>query len=381
LQPTQSNFKPEPLVYLRLSAASSGGRKYPELPHPYRNYYQRDRDRIIHARGFRRLEGKTQVFAPDLSDHFRNRLTHTLEVAQIARTVAAMLGLNEAFTETLALAHDLGHPPFAHAGEKELDRQMRRFGSGFEHNLHSLRIVDHLERRYARFDGLNLTFEVREGIVKHSREIEPGDREELQEFLPGLKPPLESQLIDLADEIAYNTADLDDGFAAGLFDIQQIRTAIPYLADRLEETQGMFPGASEQVAFNEVLRALINYLVDGLIEGTYRRAVDTGVESVSEVRNAPARIAAMTPEASAINRQLKTFLTERVYESPSLVEQRSHAVQKVDWLFNFFLTHPEQISAGFRENLEAEPVERVVCDYIAGMTDAYFLRTYETLRG
>lgn len=381
MQPTQSNLKPEPLAHLRLSAASSGGRKYPELPHPYRNHFQRDRDRIIHARGFRRLEGKTQVFAPDLSDHFRNRLTHTLEVAQIARTVAAMLGLNEEFTETLALAHDIGHPPFAHAGEKELDRQMRRFGSGFEHNLHSLRIVDHLERRYARFDGLNLTFEVREGIVKHSREVEPGDRGELQEFLPGLKPPLESQLIDLADEIAYNTADLDDGFSAGLFDLEEIRAAIPYLADRLDETQGMFPGAAEQVAFNEVLRALINHLVDGLIEGTYRQATDARVENVSEVRSAPGRIAAMTPATVAINRQLKAFLTARVYESPSLVKQRARAVKKVDWLFNFFLNQPEQISPGFRENLEGEPVERVVCDYVAGMTDAYFLRTYESLRG
>jgi dGTPase len=380
LQPTQNNLKTEPLAHLRLSAVLSGGRKYPEHPHPYRNDYQRDRDRIIHARGFRRLEGKTQVFAPDLSDHFRNRLTHTLEVSQIARTVAAVLGLNEEFTETLALAHDIGHPPFAHAGEKELDRQMRRFGLGFEHNLHSLRIVDHLEHRYARFDGLNLTFEVREGIVKHSREVEPGDREELQEFLPGFKPPLESQLIDLADEIAYNTADLDDGFSAGLFDLGQIRAAIPFLAERFEETEGMFPGAAEQVQFNEILRSLINYLVDGLVEGTYQQAQRAGVTNIAEVRSAPARIAAMTPESAAINRQLKAFLTGRVYESRELVEQRARAVEKIEWLFNFLLAHPEQISSGFRENLEAEARERVVCDYIAGMTDAYFLKTYEGLR-
>jgi dGTPase len=379
LRPTQSNLRSEALAHLRLSAKSSGGRKYPELPHPYRNNYQRDRDRVIHARGFRRLEGKTQVFAPGLSDHFRNRLTHTLEVSQIARTVAAVLGLNEEFTETLALAHDIGHPPFAHAGEKEMDRQMRRFGSGFEHNLHSLRIVDHLERRYALFDGLNLTFEVREGIVKHSREVELVDREELREFLPGLKPPLESQLIDLADEIAYNTADLDDGFSAGLIELDAVRTAIPFLSERLEETEGMFPGASEQVKFNEVLRSLINYLVGGLIEGTHQRALETGVANVSDVRSAPTRIAAMTGQTAALNRQLKAFLARHVYESKDLVEHRARAVEKIEWLFGFLLAHPEQISAGFRENLQTEPVERVVCDYIAGMTDAYFVKVYETL--
>lgn len=380
LRPTQSNLRSEPLAHLRLSVESSGGRKYPELPHPYRNNYQRDRDRIIHARGFRRLEGKTQVFAPNLSDHFRNRLTHTLEVSQIARTVANVLALNEEFTETLALAHDIGHPPFAHAGEAELNRQMRRFGSEFEHNLHSLRIVDHLERRYALFDGLNLTFEVREGIVKHSREVNPGDREELREFLPGLKPPLESQLIDLADEIAYNTADLDDGFSAGLIDLEEAQASIPFLAERMAEVEGMFPGATGQVKFNEILRTVINFLVGGLIEGTHRQAIEEGVTDVADVRQASSRIAAMTEETAALNRQLKAFLTAKVYESNHLIEHRAQAVEKVEWLFNFLLTHPDRISAGFRENLETEAVERVVCDYVAGMTDAYFLKTYETFR-
>src|SRR5690242_19641501 len=368
------------LGHLRLVPQSSGGRKFPELSHPYRNDYQRDRDRIIHARGFRRLEGKTQVFAPNLSDHFRNRLTHTLEVSQIARTVANVLALNEEFTETLALAHDIGHPPFAHAGEAELNRQMRRFGSEFEHNLHSLRIVDHLERRYALFDGLNLTFEVREGIVKHSREVNPGDREELREFLPGLKPPLESQLIDLADEIAYNTADMDVGFSAGLIDLEEAQASIPFLAKRMAEVEGMFPGASGQVKFNEVLRTVINFLVGGLILGMHRQAMEEGVTDVADVRHASSRIAAMTEETAALNRQLKAFLTAKVYESDHLIEHRAQAVEKVDWLFNFLLKHPDRISTGFRENLETEPVERVVCDYVAGMTDAYFLRTYETFR-
>ncbi len=205
------------LSRLRFPVERSRGRRYPELAHPYRGEFQRDRDRIIHSRAFRRLENKTQVFPPGISDHFRNRLTHTIEVAQIARTVAAALDLNEELTEALALGHDIGHPPFAHAGEDELDRQMRRFGDRFDHNLHALRIVESFERRYARFPGLNLTFEVREGIVKHSRDFEKGENPALDEYLPGLRPPLEAQLIDLADEIAYNTADLDDGFSARSF--------------------------------------------------------------------------------------------------------------------------------------------------------------------
>src|SRR5438105_10210667 len=203
------------LAALRFPASQSRGRRYPEPDHPYRNPFQRDRDRIVHARAFRRLEAKTQVFTPGLSDHFRTRLTHTIEVAQIARTLASVLQLDEDLTEALALAHDVGHPPFAHAGEEELNRQMQRFGESFDHNLHALRIVESFEQRYPRFPGLNLTFEVREGIVKHSHDFAPGEITELEEYLPGLRPPLEAQLIDLADEVAYNAADLDDGFAAG----------------------------------------------------------------------------------------------------------------------------------------------------------------------
>src|SRR5258707_4168771 len=187
------------LARLRFPVERTRGRSYPEPEHRYRNAFQRDRDRIVHARAFRRLEAKTQVFTPGLSDHFRNRLTHTIEVSQIARTVAAALSIDEDLTEALALSHDIGHPPFAHAGEEELDRQMRRFGDRFDHNLHALRIVETFEQRYARFSGLNLTFEVREGIIKHSRDIAPGEHPELDEYLPGLRPALEAQLIDLAD--------------------------------------------------------------------------------------------------------------------------------------------------------------------------------------
>src|SRR5579875_2434843 len=222
---------PGPLAHLRFPVERGRGRRYPEAPHPYRNDFQRDRDRVVHARAFRRLENKTQVFTAGISDHFRNRLTHTIEVSQIARTAARALGLDEDFTEALALAHDLGHPPFGHAGEAELDRRMRKFGERFDHNLHALRIVERFETRYARFPGLNLTFEVREGIVKHSREVTAEDEADLQEFLPGQRPPLEAQLIDLTDEIAYNTADLDDAFSAGLLSLDEMSEAIPLFAE------------------------------------------------------------------------------------------------------------------------------------------------------
>ncbi len=364
---------------LRLGPQHLRGRKFPEAPHPYRNDFQRDRDRVIHSRAFRRLEGKTQVFAAGLCDHFRNRLTHTIEVSQIARTVAVALQLNEEYTETLALAHDLGHPPFAHVGEKELDRQMRRFGTVFEHNRHALRIVDLLEQRYARFDGLNLTFEVREGIVKHSREVNRDAEPELQEFLPGQRPPLEAQLLDVADEIAYNTADTDDAFSAGLFSTQDMAEAIPAFAELAERVDTQFPGASERTRFWEIQRQLINILVGGLIDGTYQAAQAAGVETVEDVRALDSRLARLLPEAAEINQQMRALLVSRVYSHPQLSEDRSAAVEKMAELFRFLVAHPEQISPGYREHLSNDPVHRVVCDYIAGMTDAYFMRVYREL--
>jgi dGTPase len=366
---------------LRLGPPNLRGRKFPEPPHPYRNEFQRDRDRVIHSRAFRRLEGKTQVFAAGLHDHFRNRLTHTIEVSQVARTAAVALQLNEEYTETLALAHDLGHPPFAHVGEKELNRQMQRFGSGFEHNRQALRIVDLLEQRYARFDGLNLTFEVREGIIKHSREIGLDTEPELQELMPGKRPPLEAQLIDLADEIAYNTADVDDAFSGGLFSIEQIGEAVPVFAELAETADTQFPGAPERIRFWEIQRHIVNVLVGGLVQGTTQAAEAAGVHSVEDVRDLDCRLARLTPEAAEINRQLKGLLIARVYSYAQLVEDRSAAVDKLRLLFEYFMESPEQVAPTYRERLEGEPVHRVVCDYIAGMTDAYLFRTYRELLG
>lgn len=367
------------LGFLRLRREDSRGRRYPEPAHPYRNDFQRDRDRVIHSRAFRRLEGKTQVFAPGLSDHFRNRLTHSLEVSQIARTVASVLQLDEEFTETLALSHDLGHPPFGHAGERELDLCMRRFGSCFEHNLHSLRIVDVLERRYARFEGLNLTFEVREGIVKHSREVPTNETGDLKEFLPGLRPPLEAQLLDLADEIAYNTSDLDDGYGAGLVNIEEASASVPLVANLAEQAEMQFPGASEATRFREIQRSLINALVGGLIQGTADRARESSVKSVDDIRHLDYRLAAFTSETAEVTRQLKQFLSRSLYLSSGLVSRRKEAAGRVSELFDLLVREPERLPEDDWDRLDRRPVHRVVCDFIAGMTDAYFGKMIDRL--
>src|ERR1035441_5484021 len=270
------------LARLRFPVARSRGRRYPESEHPYRNAFQRDRDRVVHSRAFRRLEAKTQVFTPGLSDHFRNRLTHTIEVAQIARTLANVLHLDEDLTEALALAHDIGHPPFAHAGEEALNGEMERFGERFDHNLHALRIVESFEQRYARFPGLNLSFEVREGIVKHSHDFGAGESAQLDAYLPGVRPPLEAQLIDPADEVAYNTADLDDAWSAGLIAAGDESEAVPQYREIHEAVETQFPGATERERFHEALRQLIDLLVSGLIEGTVTAAEASGVEGFEE---------------------------------------------------------------------------------------------------
>src|SRR3954449_13072467 len=238
----------------------SRGRRFPEPHHPYRNDFQRDRDRVIHARAFRRLEAKTQVFTRRYSDHFRNRLTHTLEVTQISRTIAGALNLNVDLAEALALVHDIGHPPFGHAGEKALDEAMRTARLFFDHNLHALRIVEDFEQRYAAFPGLNLTFEVREGIIKHSRDYDEKGHPELSEYLLNERPPLEAQLIDLTDEIAYNTADLDDGYEAHLLTWEEMGGGIPVFAGLFAEAERSWPDVAEKLQFNEALKSLLDHL-------------------------------------------------------------------------------------------------------------------------
>jgi dGTPase len=367
------------LAHLRFLVGRTRGRRYPEPPHPYRNEFQRDRDRVVHARAFRRLENKTQVFTPELSDHFRNRLTHSIEVSQIARTAANTLGLDEDLTEALALAHDIGHPPFGHAGEAELDRQMRKFGEHFEHNLQALRIVESFENPYARFPGLNLTFEVREGIVKHSRDFEPGEIPALDEYLPGLRPPLEAQLIDLCDEIAYNTADLDDGYLAGLVPIEEARRSVDKFRELHDAVTTQFPGAPERVQMHEIVRGLINWLVSGLMQGTIAAARELGAANSDDIRAHPRRIARFSGETAAGSAQIKALLTSTVYQSQQLADARLESVGRIGALFERFLKSPELLPINYLEESAGQPRHRVVCDYIAGMTDRFLLRTYTQL--
>jgi dGTPase len=362
-----------PLAHLRFPVERARGRRYPELAHPYRNPFQRDRDRIVHARAFRRLENKTQVFTAGISDHFRNRLTHTIEVSQIARTVARVLGLDEDLTEALALAHDIGHPPFGHSGEEVLDRLIRPFGDRFDHNLHALRIVETFESRYPRFPGLNLTFEVREGIVKHSRDFGPGEFPELDEYLPGLKPPLEAQLIDLCDEIAYDTADLDDGYHAGLVTMEAACAASDKFRELEEAASIQFPGSPERVQMHEVVRGLIDWLVSGLIQGTLQAA--QGLANVDMVRQYPERVVRFTPETAQGAAQLKKYLRAKVYASGDLTASRQHSAQQMEQLFQLLMEHPERLPANYLEESAGQPLHRQVCDYIAGMTDGFFART------
>jgi len=366
---------------LRFPVERSRGRRYPEPEHGYRNAFQRDRDRVVHSRAFRRLEAKTQVFTPGLSDHFRNRLTHTIEVAQIARTLANVLHLDEDLTEALALAHDIGHPPFAHAGEHALDGEMRAFGDRFDHNLHALRIVEIFEQRYARFPGLNLSFEVREGIVKHSHDYDCGESADADRYLPGLRPPLEAQLIDLGDEVAYNTADLDDAWAAGLITAEEIGEAAPRYREILETVDTQFPGASDKERFYESLRQLVDLLVTGLIRGTVEAADASGAMNFEDVRLHTGRLAQFTAEAADTSRELKRFLHGRVYASDALGTDRRESMERIGRLFRFFLENPERLPQIHSGQEVEEPAHRRVCDYIAGMTDAYFQRTYDGIFG
>jgi dGTPase len=349
------------------------GRRYPELPHPYRNEYQRDRDRIIHARAFRRLENKTQVFTDRISDHFRNRLTHTIEVAQISRTIAEQLQLNVDLTETLALVHDIGHPPFGHAGEKALDEAMREHGLFFDHNLHALRIVEDFEMRYAAFRGLNLTFEVREGIIKHSRDYPPDKYPQLSEYLLEQRPPLEAQLIDLTDEIAYNTADLDDGYEAGILTVKQIRDGVPAFERAYRETERQYPDVIEKLKFNEAVKRFFNTLVTDLIENTRNRINASGAKSLEEVRSRPERLAAFSEAMDKERRQAKEFLYINLYYSPDLQADKLLAEEMVTQLFAFWMKHPEELPQSYQSKAESEPLARIVCDYIAGMTDNFII--------
>ncbi|HEY1257190.1 MAG TPA: dNTP triphosphohydrolase [Terracidiphilus sp.] len=350
-------------------------RAHAEPPHAYRSPFARDAARVLHARAFRRLAGKTQVFArlatDSPSDHFRSRLTHTLEVAQIARTVARALGLNSELAEALALVHDIGHPPFGHAGEKALDQCLRSHGLRFDHNLHALRIVTWFEERYAGFRGLNLTLGVREGIIKHSRDYAAAEHPELAEYFLDQFPPLEAQLIDLADEIAYTTADLDDGLDSGILTLAQVRDGVPLFRAFHDAVRAEYPAAQPKPAIYETLKRLLDALVTDLMRETSHQTAALGVTTLKELRRAPHRLAALSPQMEAARADTKNFLYANLYGSPELEEAHLHAVEVVQGLFTALMKDPTLMPDDDQALIPAEGLARTVADYIAGMTDSY----------
>jgi len=350
-------------------------RAHPEAAHPYRAPFARDCARILHFRAFRRLAGKTQVFArlpeDSLSDHFRSRLTHTLEVAQISRTLAGALGLNEDLAEALALAHDIGHPPFGHAGEKALDRSLRRFGMSFDHNLHALRIAVWFERRYAAFRGLNLTLAVREGIVKHSRDYSAAEQPELAEYFLDRFPPLEAQLIDLADEIAYLTADLDDGLDSGILSLDQVREGVTLFRDFHDAALRQYPAAPPKLVAYEALKRVLNFLVTDLMERVLAGVAALGATTLEEIRCAPRRLAAFSQPVELARANAKNFLLANLYNSSGMEEAHAHATEVVAGLFDAIIADPSLLPEDHRAEIPSQSLARTVADYIAGMTDSY----------
>jgi dGTPase len=369
------------------TVARSRGRLHSEPPPKLRTEFQRDRDRIIHSTAFRRLVYKTQVFVNYEGDLYRTRLTHSLEVAQIARTVARALGLNEDLVEAISLAHDLGHTPFGHAGQDALNDCMREHG-GFEHNLQSLRVVDHLEDRYAAFRGLNLTFETREGILKHcslknaQRLGDVGRR-----FLDRTQPSLEAQLANIADEIAYNNHDVDDGLRSGLVTLEQLAT-LPFFAEHLKRVAALHPKLKPQLLGSEVVREMIGGLVGDLVDASAAAIAAAAPQHVDDVRALPHGLVALGPTCREAQVELKRFLRDALYTHPHVRQMTEQARETVRFLFDSLMTDfgrmPDQHESLARERAAAGDeagAARVVADYIAGMTDRFALQTRDALRG
>jgi len=349
------------------------GRRHAEESHPYRTEFQRDRDRIIHSRAFRRLEYKTQVFVNHEGDHYRTRLTHTIEVAQISRSIARALRLNEDLTESIALAHDLGHTPFGHAGERELNELLRDTG-GFEHNRQSLRVVETLEERYHGFSGLNLTWETREGIIKHSSYY---DHPEVSTYAPEEQPSIEAQIIDFADEIAYNNHDLDDGISSGLIDpaslddlgLWRLAAGLPYAGDVKDE----------KLVVNRMIRSIINILVTDLNQTTLAAIAELGVATYDDVKRAPRKLVGFSAGIAAMSDELKRFLRKNMYQHYRVVRMTIKAQRVVRELFNLYREHPNALPDDYFARVPADGLVLTIADYIAGMTDRYALEEHQKL--
>jgi dGTPase len=357
-----------------VKSGHTGGRLYPEDEHPFRLAFQRDRDRVVHSTAFRRLEYKTQVFVNHEGDHYRTRLTHTLEVAQIARTIARSLRLNEDLTEAIALAHDLGHPPFGHAGEGAMNHLMQPYG-GFEHNQQSLRIVEVLEVRYPDFPGLNLTWETRDGLKKHQPRFRP-DADPRQAIPVG--PSLESQVADYADEIAYNNHDIDDGLTSHMIQLEDL-AQVPLWNEHYRDVAQRFPHAPREVQWRQTVRAIINSLVIDLCSETLAGLQAAQIEGVERVRQSAKRLVTFSPTLEKRNHELKLFLLENLYRHYRVVRMSEKAGRIVQALFQAYMEAPKQLPPGFHRRIATEGQPRVVCDYIAGMTDRFALDEYQKL--
>jgi dGTPase len=361
------------------AASELSHRTFHEPDHPYRAPFVRDIGRILHAKAFRRLAGKTQVFTRRgaESDHSRSRLTHTLEVAQIARTTATTLGLNAPLAEALALVHDIGHPPFGHAGEHALDQALRVHHLTFDHNLHALRIVTSFEERYAAFRGLNLTLGVREGIIKHSRDYPAERYPELAEYFLEQFPPLEAQLIDLADEIAYLSADFEDGLGSGILDLDHVRNHIPFVAGFYESAAREYPAAESHLLSNEALKQMLNTLVTDLMKEVVKQARSLGIQTLDDLRRAPHRIARLSDEMEEQRAQAKKYLYAWLYQSPALEAEHERADHIVKSLYEAWTQDPQLLPFDHQARIAEEGVPRTVADYIAGMTDAYIEQAWQ----
>lgn len=352
------------------------GRRFKESDSAFRTPFQRDRDRVVHSTAFRRLEYKTQVFINHEGDHYRTRLTHSLEVAQIARAIARSLRLNEDLVEAIALAHDLGHTPFGHAGQEALNDCMREHG-GFEHNLQSLRVVDFLEQRYAQFDGLNLTFETREGILKHCSETNARELGDVGErFVRRERPSLEAQVTNLADEIAYNNHDIDDGLRSGVLDLDQLER-VDMFATHKAQVIDCYPGLVGRRLIHETVRRMIDTLVTDLVRTSSAHIAAVGPKSVAEVRRAPVLIA-FSPEVAQAQRELKAFLRVNLYRDYRVNRVMGKARRVVRRLFEAFSASPGLLPPDFQHRASAD-APRAIADYIAGMTDRYAIREHRKL--
>lgn len=364
----------EKLSSYAAQSSTSRGRLHPEPEHRFRTAYQRDRDRIIHSTAFRRLEYKTQVFVNHEGDHYRTRLTHSLEAAQIARTIARALRLNEDLTEALTLAHDLGHTPFGHSGEETMNQLMREHG-GFEHNLQALRIVDRLEERYPGFPGLNLTFETREGIVKHSARYREGAPAEFQD---DREPVLEAQLVDLADEIAYTNHDLEDGLSSQILTLETLQE-VALWKDHFDPNQKDHLGEESRLAIRIAVRGIINTLTTDLIQRTSDNLKRLNIRSLEDIRVQKGRLVSFTPKVEQQKNELQEFLFKNLYRNHRVVRMAEKARRVVRDLFQAYTSNPLQLPPHITQRIPAEGLERVVCDYIAGMTDRFALDEHSKL--